>query len=128
MSDLEHDCSKTFDQIRDDLERIEMELAQRFQIRRNIRRTLMAMDIRGDLLEDRLVADWHEAHSIYSDWVEMLAEESSRAPSEREPAYGQGVQEAAKAAFSFCASALRLGSACRWTKKSIGTSSAFFQG
>lgn len=64
------DCVETYEQAKARLEEVEDQLARRLGLgRRLIRRELIALDRRGELVEDELVALWHELHSNYVDWT-----------------------------------------------------------
>ena len=95
------DCIQTFEQTRDDLEEVERKLASKYGIRdrKHIRRTLIALDQQGTLIEDELVAHWHDLYSSYLDWAR--AESWNDPPvADPPPAIDEMKQEAAKAAFS----------------------------
>lgn len=52
--------------IKTELENIEHELADRLALpHENIRSVLIMLDMQGMLIEDELVADWHERHAQY---------------------------------------------------------------
>ena len=61
--------AKTFESTRDHLVSIEKKLARRFRLRGQIRRSLIEMDRAGRLLEDDLVADWHDAYDSYLNYL-----------------------------------------------------------
>jgi len=56
MSDLD-DCNVTFEQAKEELENVEYKLGQALNIRRDIRRTLIELNRRGELRETALVRD-----------------------------------------------------------------------
>jgi cytosine/adenosine deaminase-related metal-dependent hydrolase len=62
-------CVITFDQAKEELEEIERKLARRQGIKRQVRRTLIEQIRNGTLVEDELVAQWHDAYSSYLDAV-----------------------------------------------------------
>lgn len=64
------DCVETYEQAKAKLEDVEDKLAQSLKLRRQtVRRELIAMDRRGELVEDELVALWHDLYSSYVDWT-----------------------------------------------------------
>lgn len=63
------DCVVTFADCVRDLEAVETKLAARFNLTGNIRNQLIAMDRANNLLEDELVADWHDLYSSYMEWI-----------------------------------------------------------
>jgi hypothetical protein len=64
------DCVETYEQAKAKLEDVEDKLAQNLKLRRQtVRRELIAMDRRGELVEDELVALWHDLYSSYVDWT-----------------------------------------------------------
>ena len=63
------ECFETFEDIKEQIEEVERQLADRFKIRRHIRRALIALDRANKLEEDELVARWHELYSNYADWT-----------------------------------------------------------
>jgi hypothetical protein len=105
MDDLQ-DCAVTFDEIRDELEDIERALARRFGIRgAAVRRRLIEMDDDGQLVEDDLVADWHEAYSSYLAWArrtewELDEESSSGGGPDPDVTTEENSKQAAQAAFA----------------------------
>jgi hypothetical protein len=65
VTDLE-DCIVTFEQVRDQLEAVEKQLAHRLGLQSpEVRRELIARDQRNELFEDELVAEWHDLYSSY---------------------------------------------------------------
>lgn len=62
-------CVMTFDQVKEELEEIERNLARRQGIKRQVRRTLIEQIRNGTLVEDELVAQWHDAYSSYLEWT-----------------------------------------------------------
>lgn len=59
----------TFEMAKAELEAIEKKLAEQHGLTENVRETLVDMDRRGDLVEDELVTDWHDALSVYLEWA-----------------------------------------------------------
>jgi len=69
--DFDQECVQTFEQVKEELERLESELALHHNLRgRSIRGQLFALDRRGQLGEDARVARWHEIYSVFTDWLE----------------------------------------------------------
>lgn len=55
--------------LREELEAVEARLATALSLDvGTIRPTLIALDQEGKLVEDELVADWHELHAQYLAW------------------------------------------------------------
>jgi hypothetical protein len=75
------ECVETFEKTRDRLEEVERRLGVELNIRRNVRRELIARDRQGLLVENDLVADWHDLYASYLDWTR---EESWDQPPKRE--------------------------------------------
>lgn len=78
---------ETFEQVKADLADVECALATRVGIRphQSVRRELIALDRRGKLVEDELVARWHELYNSYIDWTRPESwEEPPRASEENE--------------------------------------------
>lgn len=59
------ECVVTLTQLRDQLEHVEEQLAQRHHIKFDIRRELVARIKRGALVEDELLAQWHDLYANY---------------------------------------------------------------
>ena len=73
-ADLEDDCVQTFDDIRRELEEVELELSLRLGImghRVPIRRQLCALAREGKLHWDELVERWHELYAVFADWARV---------------------------------------------------------
>lgn len=51
-----------------EIAKIEEKIAERFGISSNVRATIMDMCRKGKMVEDELVADWHDAYSSLHDW------------------------------------------------------------
>lgn len=64
------DCIDTMEKSKARLEAIEAKLAERFGLTGDVREQLSQMDRENRLVEDELVADWHQELSWYTDWVE----------------------------------------------------------
>lgn len=62
-------CVVTFEQTREELTAVERRLAVKLDIRGNVRRELLRRDRLGQLVEDDLVADWHDLYASYDDWT-----------------------------------------------------------
>jgi len=62
-------CIITFEQAKKELEEIECSLAKRYGIKKEVRSTLIELTQRDELVEDKLVSQWHAAYSCYSEWV-----------------------------------------------------------
>lgn len=58
------ECIASADGVRIELEDIEARLAERYGLRGNVRALLIEMCKIGQLVEDELVADWHDAMSM----------------------------------------------------------------
>jgi hypothetical protein len=58
----------TLDKAKARLEKIECQLGERHNLSGNIREQLFALDKEGLLVEDELVADWHQAYAWYTQW------------------------------------------------------------
>lgn len=73
------DLVETFEQTKAALEAVEKRLAERLQLalRRNVRGELIARARQGKLVEDELVARWHE---LYASYMDSLREESWAEP------------------------------------------------
>jgi hypothetical protein len=56
------------------LVRLERKLAARHGITQDIRQTLIARDQEGQLVEDELVADWHDAYASYINFLRERGE------------------------------------------------------
>ena len=72
-------CVETFERTKDRLEEVERRLAVRLEIRKNVRCQLIARDRGGLLVEDELVAEWHDLYASYLEWTR----EESWGPPER---------------------------------------------
>jgi hypothetical protein len=59
----------TFERALAQLEKIEAELAARHNITSDVRQTLMARMKSGAIVEDELVADWHDAYASYLNFL-----------------------------------------------------------
>ncbi len=59
----------TFERALARLEKIEVELAARHEITSEVRQTLMARLKSGAIVEDELVADWHDAYASYLNFL-----------------------------------------------------------
>lgn len=76
------DCTETYEQLREKLERVERELATRLDIfGARPRRRLIDLDRNGLLEEDELVMRWHDLYASYQDWVREGGQESIPPPS-----------------------------------------------
>lgn len=66
---IDADCIQHVDLNLARLQAIEAQLAERLGLipNFNIREQLVVLDLGGQLIEDELVADWHEAYSSYLD-------------------------------------------------------------
>ena len=62
-------CVETYERTKERLEEIERQLGDRLGFRKHIRRELLALDRKGQLIEDELVADWYDAYASYQDWI-----------------------------------------------------------
>lgn len=107
LNDLAPECFETFEDVKEELEAVERELARRLKLRRPIRRTLIALDRANKLDEDELVARWHELYSSYADWARSDAwEEPPLANEADEPLASKRSEDraaqAALAAFRDC--------------------------
>jgi hypothetical protein len=60
---------RTFEMALAELEKIEAELAARHDIANDVRQTLMARIKSGAIVEDELVADWHDAYASYLNFL-----------------------------------------------------------
>ena len=63
------ECLVTFEQTKAALEAIEAKLAERFSLTGDVRAQLFLMDRENRLIEDDVVADWHDKMSSYIDWL-----------------------------------------------------------
>lgn len=68
MEEIE-DCAITLEESKNKLEAVEARLAERFNLHGDIRSQLIEMDKNNLLVEDELVADWHDLYSWYMDWL-----------------------------------------------------------
>lgn len=66
---IDEECLVTREQTEARLVLVESELADRLGIRENVRHTLIQLDKSNELVEDELVADWHDLYASYLDWV-----------------------------------------------------------
>jgi transcription initiation factor IIE alpha subunit len=95
-SDFGSECVQNFEQLTDELEMLEDQLATKLKIRRQTaRRTLLAMSRAGSLHEDDTVERWQEAYSVYTDWLRW--DMRNRPPPPRIDETEQGAAEAALA-------------------------------
>ncbi len=63
----------TFEEAKEQLEEIERQLAIKLSITDpNIRDALIQLDRDGKLIEDELVADWHDLYSRYQNFLRHL--------------------------------------------------------
>lgn len=95
------DCVETYEQAKAKLEDVEERLAQALNLRRQtIRRELIARDRRGELVEDELVALWHDLYSSYLEWTrpDDTWGDPSPSASARAPAGNESDKRAAEAA------------------------------
>ena len=125
------ECIDTFEQAKEALEGIEYRLGQSLDIRKDIRRTLIERNQRGELRETDLVRDWHEALSSYTDWVENEDEDGDASvddplTDDPAPADEETDEKAAQAAFALLCHGNRLslysgGPGCRSTLFSSDT-------
>ncbi len=72
--DIPQECIETFEDIKQQLEAVELKLAKRFNIlttksSEHIRSTLIKMSRANELVEDELVRDWHDLYASYQDWI-----------------------------------------------------------
>ena len=67
---IDADCIKRVDQTIARLQAIEAKLAKRLGLVSNIRDQLLELAKSGQLIEDELVADWHDAYSSYLNEVQ----------------------------------------------------------
>jgi hypothetical protein len=76
MRDLDSndECVPTFDQVREELELIERKLAERYHLRKQVRRKLLEMHMASELDDDDLAMNWREAYSLYLDWADEWTE------------------------------------------------------
>lgn len=58
------ECAVTIEDVNRELKDIEARLGERFGLRSNVRALLIEMDKAGQLVEDELVADWHDAMTM----------------------------------------------------------------
>lgn len=73
MNEFEGCIIVTFEQAQSELEEIERQLAIRHSITDvNIRDALIKLDRENNLVEDELVADWHDLHSRYLNFLRHI--------------------------------------------------------
>jgi len=82
---MDDDCIDTFETTRTRLGRVEHALAARLGIVGDVRRALIELDTAGRLVEDELVADWHDLLSSYIDWQCNLQYDRTRSPASPPP-------------------------------------------
>lgn len=64
------ECFETFENTCNKLEAIEKLLAQRLNLQGNAREELLTLDKQNLLVEDEVVADWHDLYASYLDWID----------------------------------------------------------
>ncbi len=69
VDDLDPECFETFEDVKEELAGIELELAARFKIHRHVRRALLVLDRTNKLEEDDLVVRWQRLYSRYIAWA-----------------------------------------------------------
>lgn len=72
------ECSQTTQQCKEELEKIESKLGERYGVTENIREFLIDLDKKNQLYEDELVSDWHSEYSAYKNYLEMDAEDTNK--------------------------------------------------
>ena len=125
--DLDEDCIQTFEQVKEDLEQVEDQLARQLNLRsRQIRRELCALAQQEKLVEDELAERWLELYTIYVDW---LKREARKEQDEHPPplACEEREQGAASAALSFFVVACSCVGRCLCCRCRSATSSAAFR-
>lgn len=67
--DADADCIMTYEGILDALRTVETKIAQKLNLKGyDIRTQLLQLDADCQLIEDDLVADWHDLYASYKDW------------------------------------------------------------
>jgi hypothetical protein len=66
----EFDCIVSFEQTERELAEVENEIAIKLGLTENIRATLLELDKLNCLVENELVARWHELYASYVDWLD----------------------------------------------------------
>ena len=98
--ELDAGCVQTFDDLKDELEKVEDDLARALNLnRRRTRRELLALDARNELVENELVARWHELYTVYLDWLRWEERNHPPPPPQIEERKEQRAAEAALAVF-----------------------------
>ncbi|HEY4117855.1 MAG TPA: hypothetical protein VGM56_08370 [Byssovorax sp.] len=100
------DCVVTFEDVERDLEQVELQLARQLNVPRgrSIRRMLLGLSAQRKLVEDELVARWHQLYLTYADFVQW--QEHSSPPEaewgnpQPQPKVDQPEPKAADAAFA----------------------------
>jgi hypothetical protein len=70
MSDEFEGCElDTFESCKASLERVEHQIAEKLGIKNHFRYELMRRDLANTLVEDELVADWHQLYATYISWL-----------------------------------------------------------
>ena len=122
------DCAQTFEQVCEELRRVEEDLARKLNLkRRPVRRELLALDRQGKLVENELVARWHELYAVYADWVrwESWSNPPPKQAPEEAPADRTEQGAAGEAALSFfvrvCSRRLRRAVAWLWIRSRNAT-------
>jgi len=72
MQTVDAECVETFETTRERLANVERQLAVKLGIRGNVRRELIERDRQRALIEDDLVADWHDLYASYLDWLTVV--------------------------------------------------------
>lgn len=74
--EIDLDCIQTYQMMYDALIAVEQKLATRFKFDTNdhqlIRQKLIEMDKKNELVEDEVVADWHDLYSSFVDWNRFI--------------------------------------------------------
>ena len=63
------ECAVTYEDTVNALREIEDKIAKKLNLKGyDIRNQLLQLDADGELVEDELVADWHDQYASYKDW------------------------------------------------------------
>jgi hypothetical protein len=123
--DLDLDCVQTFEQVTEDLAEVETKLGARLGLRKQfVRRELIALDKQGRLVEDELVAHWHELYASYMDWTRSDTWDD---PGPESVDQAKGAAEAALSFFVVECCTVRRREPCLCTPSRRSTSSASTQ-
>ena len=100
FEDLDAEAFETFEDVKEQLEEVERELAKKLGVRRYVRRTLLALDRANQLDEDddEKVVRWHELYSRYVAWIRADGVGEPPCLWEESPPHHRGEESAQRAA------------------------------